>query len=55
MNLRITLWLVIGALFIVVLFLTFKVGSLGSLETIQTVGTATKTATTSYGGMVGGC
>ena len=51
MNLRITLWIVTGALFVVALFLTFQAGAIGSVET-------TKIATisaNSAGAMVGGC
>ncbi len=55
---RIWLWVVIGALFIVVLFLVFKAGAGG--DVVKSAGgaatSAAKTsAASSYGGMVGGC
>jgi len=59
MSKRITLWIVIGALFVVALFLTFKAGSYaGSIEAVQGASTALQGVTSSaasYGGMVGGC
>jgi hypothetical protein len=54
MERRIVLWVVIGAMFIATLFLTFKVGSVSSgVETVQAAGGAVKAAASS--GMVGGC
>jgi len=50
MNTRISLWVIIGVLFITALFLTFKAGGAGSVETVQAVSNAA-----SSGGMVGGC
>jgi len=55
MNTRIILWIIIGVLFVAVLFLSFKAGAGGS---IQTATASTKTAVSSassYSGMVGGC
>jgi len=52
MDKRITLWIVIGVLFIVALFLSFNAG-LGA-ETVQAAGSVAQSAA-SYGGMVGGC
>ena len=54
MNKRITLWVIIGGMFIVTLFLTFKAGAAGSFETIGAVGSVTKSVASSSG-MVGGC
>ncbi|MBU2615643.1 MAG: isoaspartyl peptidase/L-asparaginase [Nanoarchaeota archaeon] len=51
MDMRIKLWILVGVLFIVALFLTFKAGSVGSVEL---AGNVAKAATSS-GGMVGGC
>ena len=45
------LWIVIGVLFIAVLFLTFKVGVAGNA--VQSTGSAAKSVVSS--GMVGGC
>jgi len=50
MDKRITLWIAIGVLFIVALFLSFNAG-LGA-ETVQAASSA---SSASYGGMVGGC
>jgi len=52
MNKKVFLWVVIGILFLVVLFLIFKVGASG--HTIQSVSGATRSATSSNA-MVGGC
>ena len=52
MNTRITLWVVVGALFIIALFFTFKAGAVGSVEA---AGNAVKTVASSSAGMVGGC
>lgn len=52
MDSRITLWVIIGILFVVALFLTFNAG-VGSTETVQSAGSAVKTVASS--GMVGGC
>ena len=51
MDKKIMLWVLIGVLFIFTLFLTFKAGA-GSIGTAQAVSTA---ASSSSGGMVGGC
>jgi hypothetical protein len=55
MNMRITLWIVIGVMFVATLFLTFQAGAAGSTETAQATGSAVKSAAPSYSGMVGGC
>lgn len=55
MNTKITLWVVIGVLFVATLFLTFQAGAVGSVETIQATASAGTSAASSYGGMVGGC
>jgi hypothetical protein len=52
-NTRLTLWVVIGVLFVVTLFLTFKAGGVGSVETVQAATSVAKSAASS--GMVGGC
>ena len=50
------LWIIIGTLFLVTLFLTFKAGAVSNVETVQATTTAAKSAASaSYGGMVGGC
>ena len=54
MNTRITLWILIGVLFVAALFLTFKAGAAESVEAVQTAGSVAKSAASS-GGMVGGC
>ena len=54
MNTRMMLWIIVGGLFIVALFLTFKIG-VASAEQVQAVASTTKSAASSYGGMVGGC
>ena len=54
MNTRITLWIVIGVLFVTALFLTFKAGAIGNVGTGQVVVSAAKSAAASSG-MVGGC
>ena len=55
MEKRIWLWVVIGVLFLLVLFLVFKAGTGGSSSTtIQAAGSAARTAASSSG-MVGGC
>lgn len=53
MNTRVTLWVVIGLLFVTALFLTFKAGAAGSIGTVQAVTGAATSASSS--GMVGGC
>src|SRR3989344_9089405 len=53
MNTRVILWVVIGALFVVALFLTFKAGAAGSVEAAQTAGSAVASSAPSYSGMVG--
>ena len=55
MEKRITLWIVIVVLFLVVLFLTFKAGRGTSIETAKATGLAVKSAASSGAGMVGGC
>ena len=51
MNTKITLWVAIGVLFLIALFLVFKVGA-GNAETVSTAGSAAKTVASN---MVGGC
>lgn len=51
MERRIILWVVIGVLFLVTLFLTFKTGSV-DISSVQASTGAVKAAST---GMVGGC
>lgn len=51
MEKRIKLWIVIGAMFAIALFLTFKASTVDS-GTIQAV---TNTASSASSGMVGGC
>ncbi len=48
---RIALWVVIGVLFIVALFLVFKAGAGSAVS----VGSAAKSVASSSAGMVGGC
>ncbi len=55
MDRRITLWIVVGVLFVVALFMTFKAGTVASSEVVQTAGTVARSAASSSGGMVGGC
>ena len=56
MEKRFVLWIVIGVLFLAVLFLTFKAGSGGSVEIAQAATLAARSAASSPGaGMVGGC
>ena len=56
MDRRIVMWIVIGVLFIAVLFLIFKAGGGGATgNAIQTAGNAVKSAAPSSSGMVGGC
>lgn len=52
MNMRIALWIVIGMLFVAVLFMSFKVGA-GNIETVQATTNTVKSAASSA--MVGGC
>lgn len=53
-NIRLTLWIVIGVLFVATLFLTFKAGSVSTgVEAIQATTSAAQSAASS--GMVGGC
>ncbi|GBE20226.1 MAG TPA: hypothetical protein ENG87_00565 [Candidatus Pacearchaeota archaeon] len=55
MERRIWLWIIIGILFIAVLFLAFKAGAGGATKNVvQTAGSAAKSAASSSG-MVGGC
>lgn len=55
MERRMLLWIIIGVLFIAVLFLTFKAGTGGSSSTvIQSAGSVARSAASSSG-MVGGC
>ncbi len=57
MEKRIVLWIIIGALFLAVLFLTFKTGGAGAStgNVVQSAGIAAKSVASSSGGMVGGC
>lgn len=50
------LWVVIGVLFVLALYLVFQAGS-SSYSTLETAGNAVKgsVSPTSYSGMVGGC
>lgn len=50
MDKRMTLWIAIGVLFLVALFLVFKAGATGNVAAVQS---ATKSVASS--GMVGGC
>jgi len=52
MDKKIALWIAIGILFVVALFLVFSVGSV-SYESVNTIKGAASAS--SYGGMVGGC
>lgn len=55
MDKKIMLWIVIGVLFLVTLFLTFKAGSI-NVESIQSSSLVAKSsAAQSSSGMVGGC
>ena len=54
MDRRIVLWIVIGALFLATLFLTFKTGSVDA-GSIQATGSAVKSLASQSSGMVGGC
>lgn len=54
MNKRIVLWVVIGLLFAVALFLTFKAGA-GTGNVVQTASAAQSAASSASSGMVGGC
>ena len=54
MNKRIVLWIVIGILFLAVLYLTFKVNTL-DVNAVQSAGAAAQSAASSSGAMVGGC
>ncbi len=49
MRTKTILWIVIGAMFVAALFLTFKAGSIGNVEAVQAAGSAASS------GMVGGC
>lgn len=53
MNSKMKLWIVIGVLFVIAMFLTFKAGAVGS-GTVKAVSNAAS-STSSYSGMVGGC
>ena len=50
MKTRITLWIVIGVLFVITAILTFKAGAAGSTSLAQTAVSAVSSS-----GMVGGC
>ncbi len=54
MERRIVLWIVIGILFLSVLYMTFKAGS-SATTSVQSASTVASSAASSYGGMVGGC
>lgn len=54
MNTKLLLWIVIGVLLVVNLFLMFNTGSVEASSAGAT-GSAVKSAASSYGGMVGGC
>lgn len=53
-DIRTGLWIVIGILFVVALFLTFKAGAVSTSEVAASTSSAVKSAASS-GGMVGGC
>jgi len=59
MNTRVMLWIIIGAMFVLALFLTFKAGATSSLgaasDVASTASRSAASASSSYGGMVGGC
>ena len=56
MERRIVLWIVIGILFLSVLYMTFKAGSAStSIQSAQAAASSASSAASSYGGMVGGC
>ncbi len=48
------MWVIIGALVIATIFLTFKASSIGT-GAVQATASAAKTAASSGAGMVGGC
>jgi len=50
MNSRTMLWIVIGLLFVVALFLTFKSGTTASVETVKAAASSASSSA-----MVGGC
>ena len=52
MDKKTLLWVGIGVLFVVALFLSFKAGS--GVNSVQAVGSVAQSVA-SYGGMVGGC
>ncbi|PIN89952.1 hypothetical protein COU60_02565 [Candidatus Pacearchaeota archaeon CG10_big_fil_rev_8_21_14_0_10_34_76] len=52
MDKRIVLWIVIGALFLIALFMTFQAGIGGSVGVAQSTGSAAQSAAST---MVGGC
>ena len=52
MDKKITLWIVIGVLFVVALLLTFKAGASGNVAALQSAGSVASSASS---GMVGGC
>ena len=51
-NKRTILWIIIGVLFVIALFLSFKAGA--GISSVQAAGSAAQSAA-SYSGMVGGC
>lgn len=54
MDRRILMWIVIGILFVAVLFLIFKAGGGATGNAVQSAGSAAKSVAPSSG-MVGGC
>ena len=56
MERRLLLWIVVGVLFVAVLFLIFKAGAAGNAGAVaQSVGSAAQSAASSSSAMVGGC
>lgn len=59
MERRIILWIVIGILFLVALFIVSKTGNTNAVnaasQTASASRSAAQSAAASYGGMVGGC
>ncbi len=56
MNNKTLMWIIIGILFIAVLFLTFKAATTGNASAVQSgVSAAQAAAQSASSGMVGGC
>jgi len=54
-NKNVLLWIIIGALVIATIFLTFKASSIGTSSAQATASAARTVASTASSGMVGGC